>query len=298
MLNPIHLRTLMEVIKYGSFATAANHLGYTASAVSQQMAALERATGKVLFQRTARSIRPTAIAHTVAARGTHVLIAIERLQREVGTLPGVTREHLHLGVFPSAVALLPRVIADPRWQETSTDLTVEVAESSELMTMLTAADALDLAIVYRFERSAFTWPGRFEGVHLGDDPFLLVLPRSWPEAVAEDLRLADLAEAPWLQHMPGTSGALAIERVCAGAGFHPRVVARCDEYTATLELVAAGLGVALVPRMALRQPLDAVRVRDLGAIGGRGVFALLRDGADRRTNIIDLLLKLLHEHFK
>ena len=109
MVNPVHLRTLVEVIRLGSFAAAAARLGYTASAVSQQMSALERDAGVVLFQRSARSISPTEAAIVMTRHAAKVLTDIEALMAAASRTEDATSQELRLGIFPSlATYVLPR----------------------------------------------------------------------------------------------------------------------------------------------------------------------------------------------
>src|SRR5919198_4924549 len=99
MINPLHVQTVREVVRSGSFADAARNLGYTASAVSQQVAALERASGVVLFERRARSIRPTDAAFLLVRKGSDVLSAIDSLQRELRALASGETGLVRLGSF-------------------------------------------------------------------------------------------------------------------------------------------------------------------------------------------------------
>src|SRR5512145_1139231 len=101
LINPVHLRTLVEVTRLGSFAAAATRLGYTASAVSQQMSALERDTGVELFQRSARSIHPTEAALVMTRHAAKVLTDIEALMAAASRTGDTARQELRLGIFPS-----------------------------------------------------------------------------------------------------------------------------------------------------------------------------------------------------
>ncbi|MGH3094858.1 MAG: LysR family transcriptional regulator [Streptosporangiales bacterium] len=275
MLNPAHLLTLQAVVRTGSFATAANQLGYTASAVSQQIASLERAVGVALFERSPRSARPTASAELLASRGEQVLGALERLRLDVAAHARTQAERFVLGVFPSAARLvLPALTRDPEWVAYGVTPRVEVAEPSALVSML-AGETLDAAVVYRFGRSACSWPSGIASVHLFDEPLHLVLPDGHPLAAEPVLAARQLDGVAWITHTPGTSGALSIERLCADAGFFPHVVAHCDDYTATLALVRSGIGAALVPSGALPESLDGLTVRTVHGLDAyRGVFAL------------------------
>jgi DNA-binding transcriptional LysR family regulator len=114
VLNPIHLKTLLEVIRVGSFAAAALRLGYTASAVSQQMSALERATGTHLFERSARTAVPTEAAVVMARHAAKVLTDMDALMAATARVEAGTQHELRLGIFPSlATFALPLLVGSP-----------------------------------------------------------------------------------------------------------------------------------------------------------------------------------------
>lgn len=253
MLNPVHLRTLREVVRHESIAVAAHQLGYTASAVSQQMSALERQCGVLLFERTGRSVRPTAAGLRLAERSIGVLLGMEALVRDVAEVATGGPGSLHLGSFPSATRhLLPGVLET--WPAERPDVTLYVSdgEPSQLIQHLVGEAGLDVALVYRFDQGGYVWPRGFEVHHVGDDPLDVALPAGHPAAERGPLALADLDGEHWITHTTGVGGALAFERACAAAGFSPKVRARSDDYAAILALVRAGHGLALVPRTALR----------------------------------------------
>src|SRR3981189_3516002 len=100
MLNPVHLRTLTMVIRTGSFADAARRLGYTGSAVSQQIAALERAVKMPLFERDAHSVRPTPAGEFLAERAREALAALGSLEDDIRGMSQGSIGRLPLGAFP------------------------------------------------------------------------------------------------------------------------------------------------------------------------------------------------------
>ncbi|TWP36464.1 LysR family transcriptional regulator [Leekyejoonella antrihumi] len=278
MLNPVHLRTLQEVLEFKSFAAAANRLGYTASAVSQQMAALERDVGVVLFERTAHSIRPTPAAHVLARISVRLLSELEAMPRAVATVDNSAPRNIGLGIFPSAALhVLPNVLASTQWREIHADLTMQVAESSELIDMLLDASTVDIVLVYQFERSSLAWPSVLRARLLCRDPLVVLLPASWAEDRDLSPPLLDLAELPWISNMSGTSGARSIDSIWSQQRATPRVVARSDDYAVTTEMVRAAVGAALVPSMVAQHVPTGVVVRrpcDLRA--SREVLALTR----------------------
>jgi DNA-binding transcriptional LysR family regulator len=295
LINPVHLRTLVEVIRLGSFAAAAARLGYTASAVSQQMSALERDTGVTLFQRSARSIQPTEAAVVMTRHAAKVLTDIEALMAAASRAEDSISQELRLGIFPSlATYVLPPILQNPAWKKLGIDLRVSVAEPAQTIMGLRTGGELDVALVYQVGQSGLAWPHTVDRQWIGDDNFRVVLPAAW--GIRTDSRIAatHLSDMPWIMHHPGTSDATVIERLFASCNLHPRVVAYSDDFHASLEMAAAGLGAALVPELALLHRPDGVVVLDVPEIRlARNVFALLIN--EKRTAQVQLFVELLAE---
>ncbi|MBT2537924.1 LysR family transcriptional regulator [Arthrobacter sp. ISL-69] len=293
MINPVHLRTLVEVTRLGSFAAAANRLGYTASAVSQQMSALERDTGVDLFQRSARSIHPTEAALVMTRHAAKVLTDIEALMAAAARTHDATSQELRLGIFPSlATYVLPLILRNPAWKKLGIDLRVSVAEPAQTIQGLRTGGELDVALVYQVGQSGLAWPHTVNRQWIGDDDFRVVLPAAWGFRTDAKVAADHLSDMPWIVHHPGTSDATVIERLFASCNLHPRVVAYSDDFHASLEMTAAGLGAALVPELALRHRPAGVVVLDVPEIRlARNVFALLIN--DKQTARVQLFVELL-----
>ncbi|UVJ37928.1 LysR family transcriptional regulator [Arthrobacter sp. CJ23] len=293
MVNLLHLRTLLEVTRQGSFAAAAAQLGYTASAVSQQMAALERDTGVELFHRSARSVVPTEAATTMTRHAAKVLTDVEALLAAASRTHDSPTQELRLGIFPSlATYVLPDILRNPRWNTLGIELRVSVAEPAQTIQGLRSGGELDVALVYQVGQSGLAWPHSLERQWIGDDDFRVVLPASWGIREDAEMQAAQLSDMPWIIHHPGTSDALVIERLFASCNLHPRVVAYSDDFHASLEMASAGLGAALVPELALRRRPPGVVVLDVPDIRlARNVFALLIN--EKRTAQVQLFTELL-----
>lgn len=297
MVNLLHLRTLLEVTRLGSFAAAAARLGYTSSAVSQQMAALERDTGVELFRRSARSAVPTEAAFTMVRHASKVLTDVEALLAAASGGQDAPGEELRLGIFPSlATYVLPRILQNPVWKNLGIDLKVSVGEPGQTIQGLRSGGELDLALVFQVGQSGLAWPHTINRQWIGDDNYRVVLPAGWgfrPDAkVAAD----HLSEMPWIMHHPGSADATVIERLFVSCNLHPRVVAHCDDFHASLEMAAAGLGAALVPELALQHRPAGVVVLDVPEIRlARNVFALLIN--EKKTARVQLFVDLLAETF-
>lgn len=293
MVNPVHLRTLLEVTRLGSFAAAASRLGYTASAVSQQMSALERDTGVHLFQRSARSVVPTDAALVMARHAAKVLTDIEALMAAASKTHDTTSQELRLGIFPSlATYVLPRILKNPAWKGLGIDLRVSVAEPAQTIQGLRTGGDVDVALVYQVGQSGLAWPHTINRQWIGDDNFRVVLPTGWGFRSEAKVAADHLSDMPWIMHHPGTSDATVIERLFASCNLHPRVVAYSDDFHASLEMAAAGLGAALVPELALRHRPAGVVVLDVPEIRlARNVFALLIN--EKKTARVQLFVDLL-----
>ncbi len=287
MLNPVHLRTLIEVVNHKSFAMAATRLGYTPSAVSQQMTALESTTGTTLFTRGAKSIEPTPAAVTMVRHARRVLTDIDTLIAATSTPDldpsGKPLQELHLGIFPSlATYALPRLLGSPGWDQLGIALRVHVGEPNLSIAGLRHDGVLDLALIFQVGQAGLAWPAQLERQWLGDDPFRVVVPASWKIEDSSTVSAEQLANMPWIMHHPGTSDATVISRLFSAFNIHPRVVAYSDDFNASLHMAAAGLGATLVPELAMRQAPEGITVIDAPEIRlARSIFALR---SPERTN--------------
>ncbi|MDL9978342.1 LysR family transcriptional regulator [Microbacterium sp. ASV49] len=295
MLNPIHLRTLLEVVRLGSFASAANRLGYTASAVSQQMAALENDAGIRLFERTARSIRPTEAAVVMAEGATTVLADIDRLLEAAGSAAERPQAELRVSVYPSLARMfLPRLLRSPQWLAVDAALRLSIRDPSPAIQALRRGEETDVTLVYWVGDAALTWPRSVTPVRLGADPMRVVVPTSWRlhglGAVAAD----ELVGRPWILHHPGSSDAAVIDAVLDEHGLRPRVVARSDDFAVTLDIVAAGYAATVMPEVALGEVPAGVEVLEVPEVQlSREVYALVSPTAPARPT--DLFLRILRD---
>lgn len=276
MLNPTHLNTLREVLAAGSFAEAATRLGYTPSAVSQQIAALERSTGLRLFERDARSIQPTQAAALVARRAVSILGSLDALEREVHALASTDRGVIRLGSFPTASAgLLPDALA--RLRQTRPHVTVQLdeGEPDEIVPML-AAGALDLALVYQYETVPRRWPPTVRQVTLMTEDLFVLAPATLGLPPGGYVPMDALQDATWIATREGTAGERCLLRLCATHGYTPRVAYRSNDFDVVRGLVRTGLGVALVPALAVVEHPGVRRLVPRDHAPKRHVLALTR----------------------
>ncbi|HET6749124.1 MAG TPA: LysR substrate-binding domain-containing protein [Actinomycetes bacterium] len=250
MLDPRRLRVLREVAARGSFSAAAEALAFTQSAVSQQVAALERETGTRLVERGVRPVRLTDAGGALLAHAEAVLARLDEAEQELGEIAGLRRGRLRLASFPTAIAtLVPRAVALFSQRHPEVDLTVVDDHRQGLLPRL-ARWELDLALIYDHE--ALPEPDvQLERTHLLDDRFDLVVPDGHPLARRESVALGELAGETWLGGTPDGAYARIVLHSCRAAGFEPRIAFGSDDYNAVQAFVTVGLGVAILPRLAL-----------------------------------------------
>ena len=294
VLDLRRLRVLRAVVRTGSVRAAAEQLGYTPSAISQHVTALERETGAVLLERAGRGVRPTDAAQLLADVADDVLDRLADAEAALAALRAGRTGRVHLTSFPSAgAALVPPAVAAFRRSHPDIELVLGVAEPDEALPALRAGD-VDVAVVVEPFAPADAPVDDLVRAHLLVDPYAVLLPADHPLAVDPDVDLADLAGLAWV----GTSSApghcqQAVNDACRAAGFSPTYAVQADEYPATQGFVAAGLGVALVPRMALGYTHDRVVVRPVrGAQPVRHVYAAMRTARASEAVVVGVLAAL------
>lgn len=278
MLDLRRLRVLRAVVRTGSVRAAAASLGYTPSAISQHVTTLERETGTVLLERAGRGVRPTAAARLLADVADDVLDRLLEAEAALSSLREGRTGRLHLTSFPSAgAALVPPAVVALRRSHPDVDLVLAVAEPDVALPELGAGD-VDVAVVVEPFPAHACPTDDLHRTHLLDDAYSVLVPASHRLAGAAEVDLADLALDAWVDtaSAPGHCQAAALD-ACRAAGFSPAYAVQADEYPSTQGFVAAGLGVALVPGLALGIVHDQVVVKRLrGAQPVRHVYAASR----------------------
>lgn len=282
MLSLPRLRVLTIVAEHGSFSSAALALAYTQSAVSQQIAALERECSCRLVERLPRGVRLTPAGQVLVGHAQGILAGVAAAEVELAAMAGLRGGQLRMASFPSAGAtLMPLAIGIFRAQHPEVQLSLIEAEPDELVTRLAAAE-LDLALLFDFGQNDPTWPGELESLELFEDPMFVALPGDHPLATRPRLRLNDLSEEAWVQTSQGSQCAQHVVRSCHAAGFEPRTAFYSDDYQTVQGLVAAGVGVALIPALALTNVREDIAVRSLATAGlHRRVLAAAPTAANR-----------------
>jgi DNA-binding transcriptional LysR family regulator len=289
MLDVQRLRVLQAVAAHGSFTAAARALHYTPSAVSQQIAALEREAGTTLVERGARGVALTEPGRLLAAEAEEILGRLAAAELELQALAGLRAGLLRLGWFATAGAtLMPRAIAAFQRRHPGVELDLVEGDPDECIPKLHARE-LELALVYEFDLEPPIGAG-LEQVPLLTDPLNIGLPAGHPLAGRQRVRLADLAGDRWIQGVRHGATLEVLPRACRLVGFEPIVAFRTDDRIAVEGLVAAGVGVALIPQLTLPTVRSDIVVRPLVAKGlSREVRAALPRGAYRPPAAVAML---------
>lgn len=262
------LQVLRTVQDAGSFSAAARLLGMTQSAVSQHVAALERATGQVLVDRRTRPVELTEAGVVLVRHGRLIETQLEGAEQALGELTGRRARRLRLGSFPTALTtFVPQAVARLRDADPHLVLSVVDEHQQGLVPRLLSGE-LDLAVVYRSPALHDDGADRLSTVALFDDPYRVLLPARHRLARRPDgVSLGELADEVWVGGRPGSAWFRILLQACRAAGFEPRTLLATDDHRAVQAFVAAGLGVAVVPGLAATSPLRGVEVRPL-APGG------------------------------
>jgi DNA-binding transcriptional LysR family regulator len=291
MLDPRRLQLLAEVGRRGSIAAAAHALDRTAAGVSQQLALLEREAGVALLDRGARSVRLTPAGARLAEVAGELTALLEGAGREMAAFGTLAAGQIALGAFPTAAAaLVPGAIAAFSRRHPGVDVRLVEAEPAELEQLVARGDA-DVAVTYTYalvERER-QLPRGLQVRPLVAEPVLAALParREWPEQVA----LRRLARDRWIAPRDEMAGADHLRRACVAAGFEPDIRVRTNDYLVVQALVGAGLGIALVPRMAVRRTRGVI-VRPVRGAGLVREIALLVGGANRNPAVAPMIAAL------
>jgi DNA-binding transcriptional LysR family regulator len=270
------LQVLREIALRGSFSAAAEALNYTQPAVSQQIARLERQAGVTLVDRTSRGIRLTPAGHVLLRHTERVLAELQAAEDELGELAAEARGRLRVAAFSTAAGtIVPEAVALFREQRPAVEVELLLLDPPDSLPMLQRGE-LDVALC---ELRGFSREVSMEGLtveHLFDDPLYVSLPGGHPLATRDSVALGELCDEDWILVTPG--GACAdtniVMTACRECGFEPRGAYYSSDYFAIQGLVATGMGVALVPALALVTPRLDIAIKPVsGTVPLRGIGA-------------------------
>ncbi|MER5931686.1 LysR family transcriptional regulator [Streptomyces sp. NPDC002054] len=261
MIEARHLRVLRAVAATGSFSAAARELGCTQPAVSQQMKALEQSAGTPLLVRAGREMRLTQAGDALVRHAAGILAGLTAAEEEVAAIAGLRAGRVRLVSFPSGSStLVPTALAAMRAAHPGTRISLVEAEPPRSVEMLREGDC-DVALAFRYgSATAADGADAAEWDDLVVRPLLTdrlvgLVPEGHRLAGAEQVRMAELAGEPWIAGCPRCRRHLV--DICESAGFTPSIDFATDDYPAVVGLVGAGLGVAVLPELAV----ESVRVK-------------------------------------
>ena len=293
MLDINRLRVLHEVARAGSFSAAARALHITPSAVSQQIAALERSLGLAVVTRGPRGVRVTDPGRLLAEATAGMVAGLSQVERQVAAYGDGTVGRLAVATFPSAgQSLLPRALA-PLTGRPEVEVTVREAETEDAVPLVRDGD-VDVALVYHLsvQEPPRQWRQDLRYTALLQEEMFAVLPERHPLAEADEIPLTELGGERWIMGT-GECGRQ-VEYFLLTAGVRPDPACRSGDYTFVQTLVAAGVGVALIPSLALAPHLDGIRFVRVRPAPTRYVGVVSRQ--ERwQPPLADELERLLHD---
>ncbi|WP_030931255.1 LysR family transcriptional regulator [Streptomyces sp. NRRL S-646] len=278
------LRSLVELTRRGTITAVAQALGYTPGGVSQQIAALEKATGMELLQRVGRRVELTDAGMTLARHAERILSteaeAVEALERSRGEVSGV----LVVGLFATAAAeILPPALQ--RVRETHPGLAVHSRDMDvDEVYDAVASGAVDLALGLDYPDVPIPRDPALRVTQLDRERFSLAVPTGWLEG-REEVALADTQNLGWILPSPHSYYGRAVRTACRRAGIEPDVRHEVTDTAATLALVEAGIGISTVTELMLRlraSRFDVVRLRE---VVERHIVVVFRSSAEHRPTV-------------
>jgi DNA-binding transcriptional LysR family regulator len=291
MLDLHRLRLLQEFAARGSIARTAAVLGYTPSAVSQQLAALEREAGTALLDRSARRAELTDAGRRLASHAERILAMVEEAETDLSAGATEPAGRVVATAFPSAAVAFAPALARSLRTHPRLALVLRQTQAREGLRQVRSGE-VDVAIVddwsAQLAEEIETGGSILTCYHLIRDQLVLVVPRSHPAAdpgQAVDLRA--LRNEPWLAAPSGEPSRQAVDRLLAAVGVTPPVLSEFEGMSTIVSLVARGIGIAILPRLAVTSAGRRVAVRDLphGLDLARDVPAVARTASVRRPSV-------------
>ncbi|WP_130796635.1 LysR family transcriptional regulator [Streptomyces otsuchiensis] len=291
MLDVRRLQVLRAVVTSGTVTAAAAHLGYTPSAVSQQVAALERQAGTALLERVGRGVRPTAAGLLLTEHAALISSAVSRAETALADLRAGRTGRLSVRYFATAGStLVAPALARLRAAHPGVRADLRLTDPEDPLQEVLRGRA-DLAVVVHPPTREVGEGVRL--VHLLDDPYAAVLPAGHRLAGAASVDLHELAAEQWVGSEPPGPCLQPVIDSCASAGFSPDFVIQSEDYATAQGFVAAGLGIGLMPGLGLRAPHPEVVVRPVrNPEPVRVISAAVRVTAMERPALRDLLAAL------
>ncbi|MCQ4084868.1 LysR family transcriptional regulator [Streptomyces sp. RB6PN25] len=285
MLSLDRLRILHAIDVHGSVSAAADVLHVTTSAISQQVGKLERETGQQLLARNGRGVRLTDAGRLLSGHAARILSMVELAHSDLEAHRGAAVGALTVGAFPTAArGLFPQVLAALKTGHPQLRPYLEEMEPDESIPRLIRGD-VDLAVVLDWYNKPLPLPDGLAKAPLLDDVADVAVPAGHPLADRATADLEDFADDEWIAWPAGEFCHDWLLFTLRGKGVEPRIAHAAEEHHTQLALVAAGLGVAVTPRLGRGAVPDGVRIVPVRHTMNRHIYAAWRVDADRRPSI-------------
>ncbi|MEV5681034.1 LysR family transcriptional regulator [Streptomyces sp. NPDC052179] len=285
MLNLERLRTLDALARHGSVSGAAGGLHVTTSAVSQQMAKLEREVGQQLLARNGRGVRLTDAGRLLADHAARILSQVELAQSDIEAQRGEVVGEVRISAFPTAArGLLPATLAGLRADHPELKVRTTELEPEQGILAVFRGD-VDLAVVLDWSNKRLPVPGGLTKAELLADAPDIAMPAGHPLADRAEVALADFAEDEWVSWPEGEFCYEWLMFTLRSEGIEPRIAHLAGEHHTQLALVNAGFGVCVAPRLGRGPVPDGVRLVPVRQTVRRHIHVVWRTDADRRPSI-------------
>ncbi|MBT2452874.1 LysR family transcriptional regulator [Streptomyces sp. ISL-43] len=285
MLNLERLRTLDALARHGSVSGAADGLHVTTSAVSQQMAKLEREVGQPLLAKNGRGVRLTDAGRLLADHAARIISQVELAQADVEARRGCVVGELRIGAFPTAMrGLLPRTLAALRADHPELRPHVREQEPEEGLAAVVRGD-LDLALAIDWHNKRMPVPAELTRLHLLDDSVDIAVPAGHRLAGRTGISLSEFGDDDWISWNEGQFCHEWLVYTLRGTGIEPRIAHIAEEHHTQLAFVEAGLGVCVAPRLGRGPVPPGVRLLPVCDSVRRHVYVVWRADAGRRPSI-------------
>jgi DNA-binding transcriptional LysR family regulator len=249
MIDVRRLRLLLELSRRGTITAVADALAYTPSAVSQQLAALEREAGVPLLERVGRRVALTPTGTVLARYAESVLAVLEEASAALAAARASLTGPLRIGAFPTAArTILPPALVALGRDHPGLELMVTELDPVAVPDALRAG-ALDVALTFVYDYVPTEPDSALDAEPLLEETVYLATPSG--QGAAAETGVQDWRDAPWIAGSPDTMCHTMMVRACQASGFTPRVRHYADDFATVLALVAAGQGVSLVPELGI-----------------------------------------------
>ena len=285
MLDVERLRALHAVAKHGSVRAAAEALHVTTSAVSQQVAKLERETGQVMLERHGRGVRLTDAAQLLSEHADRILSLVEQAASDLEAIRGAAVGELAIGAFPTAArGLLPSALRALDGSQPQLRVRLREMEPHEAVPLVERG-RYDMAIVQDWFNVPLAIPEGLAKAPILDDQADVALPAAHRLADRDRVDLDELSGESWISQSPGAICRDWLVHTLRSRGGEPHIAHMADEYATQLTLVAAGLGISVLPRLGRCDVPPGVRIVRVTPVLTRHVYAIWRQEAARRPAI-------------